>query len=121
MLIQLIKNIYLRFAPPRALNPEEPLHWKEKVLYNFIILATPLVFVLLMGALPLILKDRLWFLMATALGALGSCILFFFLSSRLPYLLRALTVSVFIYFFRSKGQTKLHAHRPNSWAMSDPS
>jgi len=85
--------------PSQAMDPEEPRYWKEKILYNFIVLAIPLVFVLTICGLPLIIEKHLWFILVVALCALGSSVILFLFSGKVPYTIRSATISFQIYMF----------------------
>ncbi|MBL0714943.1 MAG: hypothetical protein JJV98_14720, partial [Desulfosarcina sp.] len=97
--VRLLQKFYSRFAPLEAQDPEAPRHWKEKVLFYFMALSTPGVFVLLICGLPLIIENQYWFLLVTAICALSSAIVFVFFSRHLNFILRSVTVSLLIYLF----------------------
>jgi signal transduction histidine kinase len=81
------------------MDPEEPRQWKEKVLYNFIVISIPLLVLLIVCALPFIIQKQFWFLLTIAICAFSACIILFFYSSKIPFTLRSATVSLLIYMF----------------------
>ena len=90
-------SFYLRHAPDDVKNPYSDNHWKEKVLYAFVLISIPVgIFVFSAGMPVSITKGDRTVAAAAALG-LASCFVVFF-NPRLRFEIRAIVACFVVYF-----------------------
>ena len=91
-----IRKFYFRFAPPGVLNPDNPNHWKEQLLYALVFLAVFVSFLILILSLPVAIVNGYWVLAITATSAYAVAVAIFLLPN-IGFHFRALMPCAFMY------------------------
>jgi PAS domain S-box-containing protein len=95
-LIEMFKRFYEKYAPDAVLDSTAPNHWKEKVLYLFILVSISVGLIILILGIPGNVANEYWLIQGScAAGYLAS--LFIFLFPKSPFGCRASTACAFIY------------------------
>ncbi|MDA8137205.1 MAG: PAS domain S-box protein [Desulfobacteraceae bacterium] len=94
--IDLFKRFYEKYAPDAVLDASAANHWKEKVLYLFILVAISVGLVILILGIPGNIANEYWLIQGICAAGYLSCLLIFlFPKSRFEY--RASIACGFIY------------------------
>jgi len=89
-------NLYQRFAPPGAVDPDSPHHLKEQVLYSLTFLSVSVGLIILAASFPGVAGRGYWATLVVGAGAYISGLIIFLIPS-LSYQVRSLWVCTAIY------------------------
>lgn len=92
-----LKRFYLKHAPDAVKDPYIPTHWKEKVLYSFVLLSFTLGLAILIPSMYFNIQKQYWLISIAAMSGYLGCLLVFFLP-RIPFEFRAFIACALIYF-----------------------
>jgi PAS domain S-box-containing protein len=96
-IIDRFKVFYEKNAPEAVLDPDAPNHWKEKLLYAFVLVILSVGLVVLIMGIPGNIRNEYWLIFTTVV--IGYCAgLLIFLFPKARYEWRAATLAAFLYF-----------------------
>jgi signal transduction histidine kinase/ActR/RegA family two-component response regulator len=92
----LFVGLYRRFAPSGVLNSDDPNHWKERVLYTFMLLSLFLALGFAVASSADLVRRGYWVVIAT-IGAISAVFLIMILRPNIDFKIRAVVSSLLVY------------------------
>ncbi len=89
-------DFYRKHAPASVKDPTSPDHWREKVLYAFVLITLPVGLFVFIAGMPVNIAKGYWLVSSAAIIGYLACLLVFF-NPRIPYRIRAVTACLVIY------------------------
>jgi PAS domain S-box-containing protein len=96
-IIDQFKSFYVKNAPEAVLDPDAPNHWREKLVYVFVLAVLSMGLVVLVLGLPGNIENEYWLIQAAVAGGYLACLLIF-LFPKTSFSWRACVIPAALYF-----------------------